>query len=119
MAKKTKYIQVQEVKNAYEVVVLSSEVHTNLLEELDGALDMLFFQTRAHIQLNVSKLNYLPLPFLTKILQLARDLRLKKRVLVLVGLNRPSYQYFLRYGLLRLIFPNEGVVRNYSHLAKE
>ncbi|MCU0823544.1 MAG: hypothetical protein MUF77_02745 [Leptospira sp.] len=112
MAKKTRYIQVQEIKNAYEIIILSNEVHQKFLEEIEAVLDMLFFQTRAHIQIDCRKIEYFPLPFLTKLLQLARDLRLKKRVLVIRGLDLPSYRYFSRYGLLRLILSNEETRRN-------
>ncbi len=119
MAKKTRYIQVQEIKNAYEIKILSNEVHEKILEELEAVLDMLFFQTRAHIQIDCRKIDYFPLNFLTKILQLARDLRLKKRILVLVGLDLPSYRFFSRYGLLRLIFSNEETRRNSLGTTKE
>ncbi|TGL88391.1 hypothetical protein EHQ68_11135 [Leptospira congkakensis] len=111
MAKKTKYLTVREVQNAYEIVILSKEVHPELEEEMDSVMHMLFFQTRAHIQMDLSNLPYLPLTLLTKLLNMARDLRLKKRVLVLLGLPLSGYSYLKRFGLIRLIFPSETILR--------
>ncbi|PJZ44249.1 hypothetical protein [Leptospira brenneri] len=114
MAKKTKYLTVREVQNAYEIVILSKKVHNELEEELDSIMHMLFFQTRSHIQMDLSTLPYLPLSLLTKLLNMARDLRLKKRVLVLVGLPISSYMYLKRFDLIRLVFPSESILRE-SH----
>ncbi|MCG6142415.1 MULTISPECIES: hypothetical protein [Leptospira] len=114
MAKKTKYLTVREVQNAYEIVILSKNVHPELEEELDSVMHMLFFQTRSHIQMDLSNLPYLPLTLLTKLLNIARDLRLKKRVLVLLGLPLSGYIYLKRFGLIRLVFPSEAILRE-SH----
>ncbi|PJZ80679.1 hypothetical protein EHQ55_10065 [Leptospira meyeri] len=114
MAKKTKYLTVREVQNAYEILILSKNVHPELEEELDSVMHMLFFQTRSHIQMDLSNLPYLPLTLLTKLLNIARDLRLKKRVLVLLGLPLSSYIYLKRFGLIRLVFPSEATLRE-SH----
>ncbi|MCW7492657.1 hypothetical protein ND861_09015 [Leptospira sp. 2 VSF19] len=114
MAKKTKYLSVREVQNAYEIVILSKEVHLELEEELDSVMHMLFFQTRSHIQMDLSNLPYLPLTLLTKLLNMARDLRLKKRVLVLLGLPVSSYIYLKRFDLIRLVFPSPAILRE-SH----
>lgn len=111
MAKKTKYLNVREVQNAYEIVILSKKVHNELEEEMDSVMHMLFFQTRSHIQMDLSNLPYLPITLLTKLLNIARDLRLKKRVLVLLGLPLSSYMYLKRFGLIRLVFPSEAILR--------
>ncbi|TGK83244.1 hypothetical protein EHQ24_08055 [Leptospira noumeaensis] len=114
MAKKTKYLTVREVQNAYEIVILSKTVHAELEEEMDSVMHMLFFQTRSHIQMDLSNLPYLPLSLLTKLLNMARDLRLKKRVLVLLGLPLSGYIYLKRFGLIRLVFPSDAILRE-SH----
>lgn len=114
MAKKTKYLTVREVQNAYEIVISSKTVHNELEEEMDSVMHMLFFQTRSHIQMDLSNLPYLPVTLLTKLLNMARDLRLKKRVLVLLGLPISSYMYLKRFGLIRLVFPSPAILRE-SH----
>lgn len=114
MAKKTKYLTVREIQNAYEIVILSKEVHFDMEEELDSVMHMLFFQTRSHIQIDLSNMPYLPITLLTKLLQMARDLRLKKRVMVLNGLTIATYHYLKRFGLTRLVFPSEAILRE-SH----
>ncbi|MDF3820376.1 hypothetical protein P3G55_10720 [Leptospira sp. 96542] len=119
MAKKTKFISVNEIQNAYEIRVLSKTVHKDFSEEMDAVIDMLFFQTRSHIQIDLEMLEYFPLPFLTQLLKLARDLRLKKRFLVLVGLNLPAYLYLQRFGLLKLLFPNPAILRDSLRSSRE
>ncbi|TGL20899.1 hypothetical protein EHQ46_10425 [Leptospira yanagawae] len=114
MAKKTKYLSVREIQNAYEIVISSKVVHADLEEELDSVMHMLFFQTRSHIQMDLSNLPYLPITLLTKLLNMARDLRLKKRVLVLNGLTLASLHYLKRFGLTKLVFPSEAILRE-SH----
>ncbi|MCW7473089.1 hypothetical protein CH354_15015 [Leptospira levettii] len=118
MAKKTKYLNVREIQNAYEIVISTKEVHAEMEEELDSVMHMLFFQTRSHIQMDLSNLPYLPITLLTKLLNMARDLRLKKRVLVLNGLTLSSYHYLKRFGLIRLVFPSEAILRESHRVPK-
>ncbi|TGN14609.1 hypothetical protein EHS11_01055 [Leptospira ilyithenensis] len=112
MAKNTKYLSVREIENAYEIQIQSKEFDTAVEEETSSIIAMLFFQTRSHIQLDVSSLNYIPLSFLTQILRLAKDLRAKKRVLVLQGLPFSSYYFLQRFGMTRLFFQTrDGMLR--------
>ena len=108
MAKKMKHLTLQEIQNAYEIQINSKEFSQELDDEVHSIIGMLFFQTRSHIQLDVSNLKSLPLIFINQIVALARDLRAKKRVLVLVGLPYSTYHYLERFHLTRLFFPAQG-----------
>ncbi len=108
MAKKTKHLSVREIDNAYEIVVNSHEFSNQVDNEIHSVIGMLFFQTRSHIQLDVTNLNSLPVSFLVQILSLARDLRAKKRVLVLVGVPISTYHFLNRFRLTRMFFPVKG-----------
>lgn len=111
MAQKTKFSLVREIQNAYEIKIRTDRPFVGMEEELDAILDMLFFQTRAHIQIDLSNIRYFPISFTTKLLRMAQELRLKKRVLVLIGLPLPTYAYLRRFGLDKLLFPAESILR--------
>jgi len=112
MAKNTKYLSVREIENAYEIQIQASEFNTSVEEETSSIIAMLFFQTRSHIQLDVSSLDYIPLSFITQILRLAKDLRSKRRVLVLLGLPLSTHHFLQRFGMARLFFQTkDGMLR--------
>jgi anti-anti-sigma regulatory factor len=112
MAKKTKHLSVKEIENAYEVQILSKQFTQELDDEVHSVIGMLFFQTRSHIQLDVTNLNYIPLSFINQIIALARDLRAKKRVLVLVGVPYSTYHFLQRFQLTKLFFQlKDGMVK--------
>ncbi|TGN19118.1 hypothetical protein [Leptospira idonii] len=123
MARKTKYLSIREIENAYEIQVHSKEYTPEVEDEITSVIAMLFFQTRSHIQLDVTSLNSIPQAFLTQILRLAKDLRMKKRVLVLLGVPYSVYFVLQRFQLLSLFFQTkEGMIRKKFHnplLAKE
>ncbi len=112
MANKTRFLTVREIENAYEVKILSETFNRDVDDEVHSVIGMLFFQTRTHIQLDVTSLRYLPLDFINQIVALARDLRAKKRVLVLVGVPYSTYHYLNRFRLTKLFFQlQDGMVR--------
>lgn len=108
MAKKTRFVSVREIENAYEVQIQSTTFSLDLENEVHSVIGMLFFQTRSHIQLDLTQLSYIPLPFIKEILALARDLRAKKRVLVLVGIPFSMYHFLHRFHLDKMIFQLKG-----------
>ncbi|WP_246047143.1 hypothetical protein [Leptospira ognonensis] len=108
MAKKTKNLTVREIDNAYEIFVESQNYSNDVDNEIHSVIGMLFFQTRSHIQLNVTNLNYIPITFINQIVALARDLRAKKRVLVLVGIPYSTFHYLQRFQLTRMFFQLRG-----------
>jgi anti-anti-sigma regulatory factor len=89
------------------------EIRPRVEKEAASVFAMVYFQTRKHIKLDLYSVDYLPLGFLTKLLNLARDLRSKKRVLILSGMS-PSVLHFLqKFKLQNLIFlPSEGLTRS-------
>ncbi|WP_244594499.1 hypothetical protein [Leptospira ryugenii] len=108
MAPRTKHLSVREIKNAYEVKILSEDYSAGLDDEIHSVIGMLFFQTRSHIQIDLNQLHYLPLSLLTQLLALGRDLRAKKRVLVLLGVTESAYAFFQRFHMLGLFFQVQG-----------
>lgn len=104
---KLKYFRFREVGNAIELVCLFSEVTSEVETEAVSVFAMLYYQTRNHIKLDLYSVDFVPLGFFTRILNLAKDLRNKKRVLILLGI-RPSIHHFLhRFHLHQLVFLQE------------
>lgn len=108
MAQKTKHLTVREIENAYEVKIHAEEFNEDVDHEIHSVIGMLFFQTRSHIQLDVTSLSYLPITFITQILALARDMRAKKRVLVLIGVPYSTYHFLSRFHLTKMFFQMRG-----------
>lgn len=105
MAKpKLKYFRFREVSNAIELVCLFNEMDENIENEAVSVFAMLYYQTRNHIKIDLFPVKYLSLSFLTRLLNLARDLNEKRRALILVGLN-PSLMHFIkRFNFTETIF---------------
>ncbi|WCL47803.1 STAS domain-containing protein [Leptospira sp. GIMC2001] len=101
---KLRYFRFREVANAIELVCLFNEVDEKIEVEASSVFAMLYFQTRNHIRIDLFGVKYLPLSFLTKLMTLAKDLKEKKRVLILAGLS-PSVNHFIRrFSLQNIVF---------------
>lgn len=108
-----KFFRFKEVGNAIELVCLFREVTPSIEVEASSVFAMLYYQTRNHIKLDLYSITYIPMHFLNRILNLALDLREKKRVLILTGISPSLYHYIHRFHLQENIFLQEkGLIRN-------
>jgi anti-anti-sigma regulatory factor len=119
-----KYFRFREVGNAVELVCIFREVTPEVESEAASVFAMLYYQTRNHIKLDLYTVDYIPMNFLNRILNLAMDLREKKRVLILLGISPSLYHFINRFSLHENIFlQKDGLIRirkdTNSHLTKE
>jgi anti-anti-sigma regulatory factor len=105
MAKpKLRYFRFREISNAIELVCLFHDMDESVENEAYSVFAMLYYQTRNHIKIDLFPVHYLSLNFVTRLMNLAKDLREKKRVLILSGMN-PSLLHFLhRFKMENTIF---------------
>jgi hypothetical protein len=108
-----KFFRFKEVGNAIELVCLFRKITPEIEVEASSVFAMLYYQTRNHIKLDLYSIAYIPMHFLNKILNLALDLREKKRVLILTGISPSLYHYIHRFHLQQNIFLQEnGLIRD-------
>lgn len=113
MAKpKLRFFKFREIGNAVELIAHFTEVTPEVESEAISVFAMLYYQTRNHIKLDLYTVNYLPMSFLTRILNLAIELRERKRVLILYGISPSLYHFLHRFSLQDNIYlQREGLIR--------
>ncbi len=108
MAEKTEFILVEQTDNVFEISFLTDELTESAEDEFVSMSSLLFFQSRNHIQVDLSSLSFVPFSFLLRLLNLAKDLRAKKRVLVLVGIPYSQFHFLDRFQLQKVLFETES-----------
>lgn len=107
-----KHFRFREVGNAVEVVCLFRRIDEEVESEAASVFAMLYYQTRNHVKLDLFTVDYIPMSFLNRILNLAIDLREKKRVLILLGISPSLYHFIQRFSLQENIFlQKDGLIR--------
>jgi len=109
---KLKYFRLREAGSHIELEALFPVVNEKVESEASSIFAILYYQTQKHIRLNLNQVDFMPLNFLNRILNLAMDLREKKRVLILAGISPAVHHFIARFSLQDHIFlPREGLLR--------
>jgi|JI9StandDraft_1071089.scaffolds.fasta_scaffold323317_2 anti-anti-sigma regulatory factor len=119
MAKpKLKYFRFRETSNAIELVCLFHDMDDSVENEAYSVFAMLYYQTRNHIKIDLFPVHYLSLNFVTRLMNLAKELREKKRVLILSGLNPSLYHFLHRFKMENTIFLHSEPEQERKHRTK-
>jgi len=112
MAREYSTLEIHEIPNAFLISFFEQEWDELVEEELEGVISMFFFQTRNHIQIDFENLNGIPHYFLNRLIHLAIDLKVKKRVLVVINLPFSIYHYAHRFHIEKIFYPLGDMYRD-------
>lgn len=99
-----KYFQIQSKENTYYITCNFSEDNEYVDSEASSIFALLFYQTKGNIRVDLKNVRYLSMNFVSRLLNLAGDLRRKNRMLQIQNAIPPFKHYLMRFGLEHLVF---------------
>jgi hypothetical protein len=110
---KLKHFHLTEKGTLIRIYANSTDSDPELIEELEGLMTTIYFQTKKHMQIDLFSLYFIPLDLATLVLNFGKKFRDKKRVVVLTGIPLPFYHYLVRFDLDQLFFiPEQDGIRH-------